>query len=295
MASISEHHVAVWIAALKSVRGGGASEDIVNQAGFEPGSLVAGKYKIERQLAAGGMGKVFLAVQHPVNRRVVLKLMHAELVAKQEMRERFLREAEAAGRLSHPNTVTIFDYGTTADGVCFIAMEYIEGEPLQALIERKGALPLEQAVQIAIQVANSLSEAHRKNIIHRDLKPDNIMVGTINQGELIAKVLDFGIAKVLDSGELTAAGTVFGTPSYMAPEQGRNLKLDGRADLYALGCCLYAMLTAQLPYREESAIGLVMAHINSPIPHLPPPSSSPFRRLPPTRDGQRALRPPRKR
>jgi serine/threonine protein kinase len=236
-----------------------------------PGALIAGKYTIERELAAGGMGKVFTAIQQPVNRRVVLKLMHAELVSNADMRERFLREAEAAGKLQHPNVVTIFDYGTTSEGVCFIAMEYIEGQSLQQLIERKGALPLDQTVQIIIQVANSLAEAHRKNIIHRDLKPDNIMVTTINEGELVAKVLDFGIAKMLDeSKKLTAAGTIFGTPSYMAPEQGRGLPLDGRADLYALGCVMFAMLTGDAPFNEETAVAIVMAHITGPIPNLPP-------------------------
>lgn len=217
------------------------------------------------------MGQVFRARQRPIDRTVAIKLLHPKYVADAEVQERFLREAQTASQLTHPNTITIYDFGRAGDDLYFIAMEYVDGQPLADLIREHGTLPLDRAGPILIQIAQSLGEAHRKGIIHRDLKPDNVMISTGADGNDQAKVLDFGIAKLTDQNVgLTQTGSVFGTPGYMSPEQARGDEVDSSADFYALTCTLYECLTGELPYKGSSALETMMKHQSDDIPTLGP-------------------------
>ena len=235
-----------------------------------PGMLLEGKYEIAREIGAGGMGRIFLATQRPFHRKLVIKVMFPEHSSNVVLQKRFYQEAQAVVQLSHPNTVTVFDFGKTADGLLFIAMEYVEGISLGHLIRESGALPLEDAVAFTVQIAQALGEAHYKGIIHRDLKPDNIMVVQSPDSNSFVKVLDFGIAKLTDTDQsVTQTGSIVGTPAYMAPEQARSKPVDQRSDLYALGCCLFEMLTGAPPFQRDSAVATLLAHQNEAIPSLP--------------------------
>ncbi len=237
---------------------------------LEVGERVGERYEVVDVVASGGMGTVYRATQSPFDRLVALKIMHARHVANDELRSRFFREAEAMSQLTHPNTVTVFDYGQ-ADSICYIAMEYVEGETVGQLLRERGGLEPEEAVPIAVQVAQSLGEAHAKGIIHRDLKPDNILVSIPESGELFAKVADFGIAKILDRDtQFTQVGNIVGTPFYMSPEQSKSGEVDARSDLYALGCCLYEMLTGRPPFMGTTPIEVLLKHRTEDPPSLGP-------------------------
>ena len=250
-------------------RRGGSEPD--RSPSLQPNTLIAERYIIERRIAVGGMGSVYAARQRPFMRRVALKVMHPELLHAPNLRERFHSEALVISRLAHPNTITIFDFGYSEQGQCFIAMEYVEGEPLSSLIDREAPLPASRATSIAIQIAQSLGEAHAKGIIHRDLKPENVMLQR-NEGGTgdFVKVVDFGIARIVGhSTRVTQVGTVCGTPMYMSPEQGRGQEVDHRTDLYALGCCLFEMLTGLPPFDAKNSLELMMLHQHEPPPRLP--------------------------
>jgi serine/threonine-protein kinase len=236
---------------------------------LEPGTHFVDKYLIRQKLGGGGMGQVFEAVQEPIDRTVAIKVLHPKYVADEHVQKRFLQEAQAASQLSHPNTITIYDFGQTGEDLYFIVMEYVEGKSLAELLDEHGPLPLEDVIPLVIQVAQSLGEAHRKGIIHRDLKPDNIMVVPSHSGPARIKVLDFGIAKLVDhSAGLTQTGAVFGTPGYMAPEQARGKDVAPSADFYALSCCLYELLTGELPYMGQSLVEIMMKHQEGDVPTL---------------------------
>jgi serine/threonine-protein kinase len=236
---------------------------------LEPGTHFVDKYLIRRKLGGGGMGQVFEAVQEPIDRAVAIKVLHPKYVSDKQVQQRFLQEAQAASQLSHPNTITIHDFGQTREDLYFIVMEFVEGESLAEQLEQTGPLPLEDVVPLVIQVAQSLGEAHRTGIIHRDLKPDNIMVVPAHDGAPQAKVLDFGIAKLVDhSAGLTQTGAVFGTPGFMAPEQARGDEVEPSADFYALTCCFYELLTGELPYTGQSVVEIMMKHQDGEIPTL---------------------------
>jgi len=232
-----------------------------------PGTLLAGRYQIIRRVGTGGMGTVYRAVQTGLERPVGLKVLRRELSWDKATVMRFHREAKAMSLLTHPNTVRVFDFGQTDEGLLFFAMELLEGELLTARIEREGAIDVREAIRIARQVLGSLSEAHGAGIIHRDLKPDNVILAKM-QGEQrpVVKVLDFGIAKVvleerkLDQLE-TQAGTVFGTPRYMSPEQAQGGALDARSDLYSVGVLLYHMLAGHPPFVDDDAVVVMARHI----------------------------------
>ncbi len=240
--------------------------------GLRAGDVLGARYVVDRALGSGGMGQVYLAHQRPFDRRVVVKVMHPRHATDSQLRQRFVNEARAASQLTHPNTITVYDFGQTDEDVYYIAMEYVDGESLQRVLAREGAFAIERAVPIVVQVAQSLGEAHRKGIIHRDLKLENIMLVRPGGADEFAKVLDFGIAKLVDSGQhLTQTGSVFGTPGYMPPEQARGeVELDATADLYALTCCLYELLTGRMPYEGDSALGVIMKHQTDPVPSLGP-------------------------
>lgn len=216
------------------------------------------------------MGVVYRGIQTGIERPVALKLLHREYARDANLLERFKNEAATASMLTHPNTVTIYDFGATADGSLYIAMEFLEGTELSQLIKEQGALDWERACEIAIQICYSLEEAHNNRIIHRDLKPDNIMLSSRGAMHNIVKVLDFGIAKIKNrenQTQLTAAGEIFGTPEYMSPEQIRGEQLSPASDIYSLGVILYHMLTGTLPFTAPQPMALLVKHLTD----VPPP------------------------
>ena len=237
------------------------------------GRTIAGRFTITDYLGAGGMGTVYKATQAHIDRVVALKVLKRELADNEETVERFRREAKAASLLKNPHTVTLFDFGQEDDGLLFLAMEFLEGETLTEQIYEYGPFPWRDALSVARQVAGSLREAHEQGIVHRDLKPDNIFLDREVGGEVRAKVLDFGIARLVQTDEsegqtLTQAGMVFGTPGYMSPEQAQGKRVDSRADLYSLGVVLFEMLTGVPLYEAESVVMLMGKHIAAPVPTI---------------------------
>ncbi|NJK90049.1 MAG: serine/threonine protein kinase, partial [Myxococcales bacterium] len=226
------------------------------------GRTVLDRYRLIRRIGAGGMGSVYEAEQLSVGRSVAVKLLRTEVGSDPVLRDRFRREAEITGRLRHPHTVSLIDYGETPEGTAIIVMELLTGKSLDGLLHERGALSLAEALRIGEQVASSLSDAHQRGLVHRDLKPSNIFVTKVS-GEHFCKVLDFGIARFHEEGEakLTATGQVFGTPRYMAPEQAMSAAdVDARADLYSLGLILFECVTGQAPFRATTAIQYLTAH-----------------------------------
>jgi tRNA A-37 threonylcarbamoyl transferase component Bud32 len=225
------------------------------------GREVIGQYRIEKKLGAGGMGTVYLAQQTSIQRRAVIKVLRNQLDGKLDQSARFAIEAKAASNLNHPNIVTIYNYGQMEDGTLFLAMEYLEGETLEARIAQYGRLPPDRAVHVATQIASALGEAHAHGVVHRDLKPANIMLVPRAGEPDFVKVLDFGIAKTADAG-LTSTGYVVGTPRYMSPEQLLGKQIDGRSDIYSAGVVLYEMLAGVSPFQSESPIGWLRQHVD---------------------------------
>ncbi len=243
---------------------------------------IVGSYQIQRVLGEGGMGIVYVA-EHPLLRKkAVVKFLHAELSANAEMVERFFNEALAATRIRHSGIVDIFDFGRHANGAAFILMEHLEGESLGARLQR-GALDPAMAIIIGRQIASALGAAHAQGIVHRDLKPDNVYLVTDREapGGVRIKVLDFGIAKLASQAAgavKTRTNAMMGTPHYMAPEQCKSAAhVDERADIYALGCILFEMVTGVIPFKAESLAQLIGAHMFEPPPRprMLQPSISP--------------------
>jgi len=240
----------------------GTSEPIEVPAGQPAiGGGASTRYRLLQKLGEGAMGEVWAAEHVELGKIVALKILHAEYSQNQSFVERFRREARAVARLGHPGIVQVSDFGDTADGRVFFAMEKLEGESLESRLNRERALPEAEALGIAEQVCAALVAAHGEGIVHRDLKPDNVFLCT----DSTVKLLDFGIAKTMGLGDgekLTRAGEIFGTPEYMAPEQAANRTVDPRTDLYAVGVMLYEMITGSLPFAAESAVELLHAHIH---------------------------------
>ena len=205
-----------------------------------------GRYQIVSQLGRGAMGTVYRALDPAIERTVAIKTLNPDLPDENmaEVKERFLREAKSAGKLNHPNVVTVYDVGE-AGGIAYIAMEFLEGRSLRQVLDSGEPLPLESIVQIAAQIADALDYAHRHGIVHRDIKPANIMISPSG----FAKLTDFGVA-YMPSSSMTQTGTVLGSPKYLSPEQVLGLPVDGRADIFALGVVLYEMLTRKTPFEK---------------------------------------------
>ncbi len=231
------------------LRGAAPTSDLVGQ-------VVAERYHVVKKLGEGGMGQVYLAEHVKMGRRSAIKVMNPSMTHDPDAVARFNREAANASRITHPNVCAVYDFGETPDGLIYLAMEFIEGEPLTDLIAREGALKVGRAVKIFQQTADALQAAHDLGIVHRDLKPDNIMLAKGRDGSDVVKVVDFGIAKAVGGDEagqkVTKTGLVVGTPEFMSPEQLSGDKLDGRSDLYSLALVLYRMLTGKLPFEATS-------------------------------------------
>lgn len=231
------------------------------------GKIIAGKYRVEQMIGEGGMGKVYRARQIALDKPVVLKVLRQSLLSDERTVARFQREAKAASRLNHANSISILDFGQSDDGSMFIAMEFVSGRDLHQILSREWPLAESRVIRIISQVLSALADAHSAGVIHRDLKPENIMVEQRRNEPDFVKVLDFGIAKIQDStGDdgpaLTRAGFVCGTPEYMSPEQARGGALDHRSDLYAVGVILYQLMSGVLPFESDSAVGFATKHLN---------------------------------
>jgi serine/threonine protein kinase len=231
------------------------------------GTVFAGKYKIIKKIGEGGMGSVYLADQEPIDRKVAIKVLLGKLAEDEVAVKRFEQEARAISRMQHPNTVTIYDYGTEGERL-YIVMEFLRGKTLTQVLRQDGVLVPPRACKIMKQVCSSLGDAHAAGIIHRDLKPDNIFLTEIGGDPDWVKVLDFGVAKLADTdgGTLTQTGMIFGTPKYMSPEQAEGRPIDYRADIYALGVVLYELLVGRPPFIADTPVGLLLKHISEPAP-----------------------------
>jgi serine/threonine protein kinase len=238
------------------------------------GRTIAGKFRIEAYVGGGGMGAVYKARQVDLDKIVAIKVLHAALAYEPAFATRFKREAKAASRIDHPNSMRVLDFGQEADGLFYIAMEFLEGRNLHRIIHEEGPLDAARLAGFARQTLAALTAAHELKIVHRDLKPENIIVlrRTDDEGNAIetVKVCDFGIAKftapaptqTTTNQKLTHEGSLIGTPDYMSPEQARGLELDARSDLYSVGVILYEALTGKLPFVADTPLAVVLRHIN---------------------------------
>jgi len=238
-------------------------------ASTRPGAegRMLGRYRVERELGRGAMGAVYLGRDSKIGRLVAIKTMalSQEFAGDEleEARRRFFREAETAGRLQHPDIVTIYDAGEDQE-LAYIAMEYLKGEDLLRHSQPGRLLPVPQVLRVVARVAEALAYAHSQGVVHRDIKPANVMVDLSRD---LVKVTDFGIARISDSSR-TRTGMVLGTPSFMSPEQMAGLRVDGRSDLYSLGVMLFQLLTGLLPHRSESMATLMHQIANEPAPDV---------------------------
>jgi len=245
---------------------------------LQPGMIIRNKYQIIERIGIGGMGLVYRGRHLTFNELCAIKIVNDDIAGNANFLKRFQTEAIVTRKLRHPNAVRVDDFDYTEDGRHFIVMELVEGKNVSEVLQKEGALAVPRAIRIARQVGQAIGMAHKLGIVHRDLKPANIILTTDEQGQEIAKVLDFGIAKLREAAgeersEMTMTGMVVGTPLYMSPEQFLGKKaggeVDGRTDIYSLGVVLYQMITAQLPFDAETPYALMLQHLQGTVrpPH----------------------------
>ncbi|HEY6120679.1 MAG TPA: serine/threonine-protein kinase, partial [Pyrinomonadaceae bacterium] len=227
------------------------------------GQTLAGKYRIDEAISAGGMGKVYRGTHVLMDKKVAIKVLRPALAADEKIVARFSREARAASRISHPHAISVTDFGEDEKGRVFLVMEFLQGRTLKEIIRREGPMTLPRVVEIITQVGGALDAAHDQGVVHRDLKSDNIMLLS-NVASDYATVLDFGIAKINEreggyDADLTAPNLVIGTPQYMSPEQcSQSTAIDSRSDIYSLGVILYEMLVGHVPFAGESPTAIML-------------------------------------
>ncbi|MHB1432837.1 MAG: serine/threonine-protein kinase, partial [Streptosporangiaceae bacterium] len=236
---------------------------------FPAGSRIA-SYQIEELVGRGGMAAVYRASDVRLGRQVALKVLAPELARNDAFRQRFIRESRAGAAVDHPNVIPVFEAGESG-GILFIAMPFVAGQDVRALIRRLGRLPAERVVSIVTQIASALGAAHARGLVHRDVKPANMLLGTVGDDRVPDHVYlsDFGLSKqsVAPSG-LTGTGQFLGTIDYMSPEQVEGKAIDGRADLYALACAAFEMLAGQPPFRRDQNLAVMWAQVSAPPPPI---------------------------
>jgi serine/threonine protein kinase len=233
------------------------------------GEVVAGRYRITERLASGGMGEVYVAEHDTLAQRVAVKLLHRRYAQDERLVKRFFNEARSYCRVKHVHAVSVLDFGRLKSGTLYIVTEFIDGVPLGKFVRERQRLSASTTVRLSRQIGEALAAAHAESIVHRDLKPDNVMVTAAPGGRYTAKVLDFGIAKILDDDNdlrLTQTGAVFGTPEFMSPEQAQGIPVSYPTDIYALGCMMFYMLTGRAPFTGRDKGELIRRHINEPPP-----------------------------
>src|ERR1700733_9221850 len=235
------------------------------------GQILGGKYKVIRLLGEGGMGAVYEGEQQlgTTKRKVAVKTLHPHLSRDPKIKARFEREVGTIAELEHPNTIQVYDFGTTPEGILYIVMEFLSGKSLADQLEKQGPMEPDRVVTILEQVCGSLEEAHARGIVHRDLKPDNVVLVERAGKRDFVKVLDFGIAKRSreedkEEQKLTQQGMVLGTPPYMSPEQFTGRPIDSRSDIYSLGVMTYEMLSGKLPFQADTAWEWATQHMTQP-------------------------------
>jgi len=235
----------------------------------EPGDVLSGKYTIVRILGEGGMGVVYEAMHNRISQRVAIKMLHPSMMKTGEFVQRFEREARAIGRLKSRHTARVLDVEETAEGIPYMVMEFLEGHDLETELERRGALPVVEAVDYLLQTCSAMAEAHDLGIVHRDLKPANLFICR-QEGEAIIRVLDFGISKSMDGdSSVTTTATAMGTPLYMSPEQVRSARaVDPRADIWSLGIIAYEMLAGKTPFTGENPTATIASIVADDVPPL---------------------------
>lgn len=242
---------------------------VIRRTPFD-GSPVGQYFQIVELLGCGGWAVVYKAKQLFQNRTVAVKLLHSHLLTRPDLADRFAREAAIVSRLTHPNVISTVDYGALASGVPYLIMEYLPGVNLDELLKKKGRLSFSEVHQILNQVCAGLGAAHESKIVHRDIKPSNIRIANADRQAIIVKVMDFGLAKVIEesglsANKLTLTGFTIGTPDYMSPEMCKGEQVDQRTDIYSLGCVMYEMLAGQPPIKGTNAFETMQKHLN----HVP--------------------------
>ncbi len=231
---------------------------------LSPDLTIADRYALEERVAVGGMGEVWRARDVVLDRRVAVKVLKEEYAADPKFLDRFRAEAKHAAALSHPGIASVFDYGEIGE-MAFLVMEYVDGEPLSALLARTGRLPADRTLDIVGQAGLALQAAHDAGVVHRDVKPGNLLV----RPDGVVKVTDFGIARVVDAAPVTQTGMVVGTAAYLSPEQAAGKPITPATDVYSLGVVSYECLSGERPFTGDSAVAVAMAHVSTAPPRLP--------------------------